>query len=145
MLLSLVATAAWASGGYPSEVASYLGVPCTPQCTICHATNDGGDGTVIQDFGVALLDRGLTGGSNYTALHTALDQLAADGVDSNGDGTPDVDQLASGADPNTGTPFCDVQTPVYGCSTTGAGPAALVGTLTGLLVTFGLRRRSPRG
>ena len=143
MLLTLSLSTALASGGYPSEVASYLGLPCTPQCTICHATNNGGDGTVIQDFGMAMQDRGLTGGSNYDKLHTALDTMGTDGVDSNGDGTSDIEDLIAGVDPNTGTGFCGGATPVYGCSSLPAQPAwaGVVGALVGLATTFGLRRR----
>ncbi len=143
MLFSVMISSAWASAGYPAEVASYLGVPCTPVCTICHATNSGGDGTVVEAFGIAMMDRGLTGGSDYTALHTALDQMTADGVDSNGDGTIDTEDLIGGVDPNTGVAFCDILSPSYGCAVL-APPtplAALVGALAGLAATLGFRRR----
>lgn len=143
MLISLMISGAWASSGYPGEIASYLGVTCTPVCTICHATNNGGSGTVTEPFGIAMADRGLTGGSNTTSLHDALDQMTADVVDSNNDGTIDTDDLISGVDPNTGTAFCDVVSPIYGCSTAPAGSATagLVGALFGLATTLTLRRR----
>lgn len=143
MLISLMISGAWASTGYPDEIASYLGVSCTPVCTVCHATNSGGSGTVTQPFGIAMEDRGLTGGSNNTSLTDALDQMTADVVDSDGDGTIDTDDLVGGVDPNTGTAFCDVVSPIYGCSTAPAGSAAagLVGALLGLATTLTLRRR----
>lgn len=143
MLISLMISGAWASTGYPGEIASYLGVPCTPVCTVCHATNSGGSGTVTQAFGVAMEDRGLTGGSNNTSLTDALDQMTADAVDSDGDGTIDTDDLVGGVDPNTGIAFCDVVSPIYGCTTAPVGSAAagLVGALLGLATTLTLRRR----
>ena len=71
-----------ASSVYPGEVASHLGLACTPQCTICHQTNAGGDGTATKPFAVTMkTDYQLDGGSQYALLDAALDQMNTAGVD----------------------------------------------------------------
>lgn len=142
MFAMLLLGSAWASPGYPGEVQTDLGAGCVPQCTICHATNAGGGGTVTQDFGLAMMDRGLTGGSDYEALATSLDAMTSEGVDSDGDGTIDTDELAGGTDPNPGgATFCDVVTPKYGCLNTAASPASVLAVAAGLLAVGLARRR----
>jgi hypothetical protein len=137
-----------ASGNYPATVQAEAGIPCAPTCTICHATNAGGSGTVTQPFGEAMMARGLTGGGNADALVTALAQLETDAVDSDGDGSPDVDALRAGQDPNDGTTFCGdivVATPEYGCfqhARAGAGAPLIAAAL--LIGVSALRRRSRR-
>jgi MYXO-CTERM domain-containing protein len=144
VLISLLLATAWASPTYPAKVSEDLGTPCVPQCTICHADNGGGSGTVVQDFGVAMMAAGLTGGSQYDLLQTALDTLDSDGTDSDGDGAPDIDALVAGVDPNTGEAFCatDTLTPTYGCIGSAVpAPASALGALAGLLGITSLRRR----
>lgn len=138
MLIFLVSLAS-ASPAYPSALATGLSTPCTPACTVCHQTNAGGNGTATSAFATAMMTEGLTGGSNTDSLTTALDALTTAGTDSDGDGTPDVEQLAAGLDPNTGADFCasDLPTPPhYGCGKSGA--ALLFGALFGM---GGLRRK----
>jgi hypothetical protein len=116
--LLTMASVSLASSPYPEALANDAGAPCIPQCTVCHATNSGGSGTVVMDFGKALMDRGLTGGSNTTLLASSLELLLSDAVDSDGDGTSDVDELTAGTDPNLGgVDICGVDTisPQYGC------------------------------
>lgn len=115
----LVLGAAWATSNFPPTLETDHGVPCQPPCTLCH---DGapGSGTATTAFALAMKDRGLV--PNDTAsLATALDSLAADGVDSDGDGSGDVDELAVGTDPNGGPDLCSVLTPSYGCLDTSRG------------------------
>ena len=58
---------------------------------------------------------------------TAIDQLAADGTDTDGDGVGDVDELTAGTNPNPGgADFCAGPTPEYGCFAQSSG-AALIG------------------
>ena len=136
---------AWASSVYPEQVQTDVGGDCLPQCTICHETNAGGGGTVTQPFGQAMMDRGLTGGFNTAAVTDALAQMSDDAVDSDGDGTIDVDELATGSDPNPGgLAFCDVVLPTYGCLSTVGAPASGLGAAAGLLaLALGRRRREP--
>ena len=119
-LLAWALPVALASSNYPEGLQDEVGVDCAPLCTVCHASAAGGTGTVTQGFGVAMQGAGLTGGSDVAALRAAVAALTDDGTDSDGDGTADVDALASGLDPNTGAVFCGegavpVETPAYGC------------------------------
>lgn len=138
-MLLLVATAL-ASSTYPAEVADHLTVPCEPvPCTICHETNSGGAGTVTRDFGLALVDSAVDplGGGNADSLRAALDAVATAGIDSDGDGVGDTDEIAVGQDPNPGgVAFCDAVLPVYGCI--GGGSAA---AFLGLGALGTIRRR----
>jgi hypothetical protein len=93
---------------FPSEIQSYLHLSYTPQCTLCHASLSGG-GPVVTPFGEAMQAAGLTmsGGSTLT---NALDTLAKNKTDSNGNGISDIDELKAGNNPNPD------KTPVqYGC------------------------------
>lgn len=151
-LFSLLIAAASASTNYPATLQTELEMPCAPTCTVCHATNAGGAGTVTQAFGLAMIDRGLTGGGQVALLTAALDTMATDAVDSDEDGTTDLDELVAGADPNPGAAaFCDIDgggevvVPVYGCfgGAEGTGDAAGMG-LGALLGLTALRRRARR-
>lgn len=130
----LLIALAFATSNFPSALESDLAMPCTPACTVCHTTNGGGGGTVTQPFGVELTSRGMTA-SNEQKLSDALTQMAADGVDSDGDGLPDTEALAQGIEPNTGASFCGSLLPKYGCLGGASGGAA------GLLLLPALFRR----
>jgi hypothetical protein len=127
---------AFATPNFPSALVLDLSMPSEPACTVCHATNAGGNGTVTQPFGIALVSRGL-GANDTQGLSDALVQLEADGVDSDGDGVTDGAALAIGVDPNTGQVFCGTVLPDYGCF--GGGTTAAAGLL--LLPGFLRRRR----
>lgn len=138
----LLVAFALASATYPGGLVTDLSMPCTPACTVCHATSGGGAGTVTQPFGVAMKARGLGGGSDSNSLVSALTKMTADGVDSDGDGIIDTDALAQGIDPNTATSFCgNGVLPVYGCFGGTTAVAGLLFFLPGLL----WRRAAPRG
>jgi hypothetical protein len=140
-MLTLLLSAAHASPDYPGHLQTEQGVPCAPPCTLCHDSNLGGTGTVTSDFGQALLARGLTGGSSFDTLDAALTALADEGLDGDGDGTPDVDELLSGDDPNVdGGALCasPLPTPEYGCFNHARVAA---GTLAVLLAAAAARRQ----
>lgn len=121
LALLLVPGVAAASSVYPGDIKSDLSLSYTPPCTICHQTNQGGSGTATQAFAVAMKANGLTGGANASALSTALTALETAGTDSDGDGTPDIEQLKAGMDPNTGATIDgssssgSTSVPAYGC------------------------------
>jgi hypothetical protein len=102
--LSFAPRAASASPGYPGLIDEDLKLTYdlgTTHCTFCHATNSGGVGTVVQPFGVAMKAAGLTM-ENPPSLQNALTTMGDGGTDSDCDGTPDVQQIEEGRDPNTG-------------------------------------------
>ena len=141
MLLLLFALAS-ASTNFPAEMEGELDMPCQAPCTVCHSSVSGGTGTVVQPFGLAMMDRELAGLSDAGALAAALQRIETDAVDSDADGTIDVDALAGGVDPNTGDSFCEdpLPTPKYGClSTAQAGEGVL---LVLLAVGMGSLRRA---
>jgi uncharacterized protein (TIGR03382 family) len=134
-----------ASENYRSEVRSVLSLSFTPECTLCHESEEGGYNTVTLPFGLTLRSRGLTG-RDTPSLRRALRAVEAEGKDSDGDGTPDVAELRTGGDPNVAplqpgqTASPDPVAPDYGCSASGA--PALLAPLGLLLLASGLRRRT---
>jgi hypothetical protein len=141
LLVALTAAPAAASPTFPAEIASHLGAP-TPPCTICHQGTPG-LGTATTAFATAMKARGLVP-QNLASLDTALDALAAENHDSNGNGVPDVQELKDGADPNATGGGGSSVTPTYGCvgsvapARPGPGVAAIVTAL--LLALVALRR-----
>ena len=125
---------------FPGEIQSYLHLSYAPQCTLCHGSVSGG-GPVVQPFGEAMLAAGLTvsGGSTLT---NALDTLARNKTDSNGNGIPDIDELKAGNNPNPD------KTPVqYGCGAKIApgNPVGWQVPIFALVAMVLFRRRSTLG
>lgn len=139
-LLGLLATSiAEAKPNFPSQIQQHLGLNQEPTCLVCHGSKQGG-GPVTQPFGLAMLNAGLTSSGN-ASLTGALDKLAADKTDSNGDGIPDIEGLKQGVEPIASKDPIE-----YGCggNTIAAGklhsaPASLLA-----LLTIGLLIRRPR-
>lgn len=134
-MITLLFSLAAASPVYPSTLVTDLSIPCSPApCTVCHASNAGGSGTVTSAFGVAMMGQGLTGNSDIAGLQAALAAVTAAAVDSDGDGVIDTEQLAAGIDPSTGTDFCGGDPlptpPHYGCGKSSSA-ALLFGVLFG--------------
>lgn len=139
-MLIAFATVAMASPSYPAEVQNLSGGACTPACTLCHESNLGGSGTITRAFGMAMQDRGLTGGSDVTGLADAYTMLVDDVVDSDSDGTADAEELAVSDDPNGGSNFCGTEQPVFGCLS--HAPMVPAGLGLVLLAAAARRRRS---
>jgi MYXO-CTERM domain-containing protein len=141
-LLLLLVGSALALPAFPGVVTDQLVAACDPPCSVCHQGAPGW-GTATSDFAMALKDRGFA--TSEGTLRDALDTMAADRVDSDGDGTIDVDELVAGVDPNpNGVAFCGQLTPTYGClSSAGARPGAAgaAAAALGLLGLAALRRR----
>jgi hypothetical protein len=125
-VLASTPAAALATPGFPGTIRSHLGLDYQPPCTLCHRSAQGG-GPVVTLFGASLLNRGLTA-SNDSSLESALDRLVSDGVDSDGDGVHDVDELLSGSDPSSASEASIANKPTlsHGC----VGRIAPTGSLT---------------
>ena len=150
-LVLLGAGSVGASPTYPAAIKNDLktlnaaDMPCVPPCTICHRDTMGGRGTVIKPFGLSMIANGLAF-QDTDALARALAASKANGVDSDGDGVSDVDELSAGHDPNVSgaAPLC-TSTPRYGCgaSIAPARPGAAGAFLFALLALLAARL-SPR-
>jgi len=137
--------ATWATPNFPASIARDLQLSGSPACTVCHATNDGGAGTVVKPFGKYLVSRGLVP-FDEGSLAGALAAAAGERHDSDGDGLDDIDALKQGLDPNgSSTHASTLEDPSFGCSAAGAGagPSILLAA-AGVLLTASLRRRPAR-
>ncbi len=131
MTLTITLALVLSTPNFPAKVAALSGGPA-PACALCHQGGVTGRGTVTTPFGAALRERGLLA-NDEASLATAW--AAMRGVDSDGDGTTDTDELTSGADPNAGA---TTLTPEYGCTTTPSWP------LVAMLVACLRRRRQTK-
>ena len=114
--------AARATPNFPAAIARDLQLSAPPPCTICHATNDGGAGTVVKPFGKYLVSRGLAP-FDESSLAGALAAAAGERHDSDGDGITDIDALKQGLDPNGSSHAPTLEDPSFGCSATGTAGA----------------------
>ncbi len=101
---------------FPGVIQQQLGLAQPPPCTICHATNAGGLGTVVKPFGICLQSRGLVPFDD-ASLRNALMADIAERHSSSG-GLTDVDALRAGEDPN-GVQGSNLM-PAFGCSSAGS-------------------------
>lgn len=149
--VTLAPRMALATPDFPAAMATDLGVACAPQCTVCHTTNSGGAGTVTQPFGRQMQIYGLVK-YDQTSLQNALNQMTANNIDSNCNGTIDTDELKACQDPNA-NPQCDGGTGnlgdvvIYGCNASpssgpGSAAAAIAALLLGGMLARRLRRRA---
>lgn len=142
----LASGAAAASEAYPAAMKADLGLAKAPGCDLCHQAAVDPVGPVSTPFGESMVAKGLVA-SDPASLTKALDALRAAGVDSDGDGAKDLDELSWGGDPNhADVPEGGSPEPVtYGCTVGrvpvdgGAAGLALGGLALGLAA---LRRRT---
>lgn len=140
ILLMALLPASQATPGFPSAIMNELGAPCEPACSLCHS-GTASPGTANTRFARAMLSRGLRAGDD-AGVADVLAELTADEVDSDGDGTPDTQEIASGQDPNPdGVVWCGMDLPSYGCLDQSASGAALLAVLP----AFGLCWSRGRG
>jgi hypothetical protein len=113
-VVTSVAGTASARPEMPSALQSQADMPCPVSCGICHIAPQGGGPRTA--FGRSLEDPGFIGTATPESLATALGELRGFNVDSDGDGAPDVDELAAGTDPNGPGELCGFAFPEYGCA-----------------------------
>ncbi|HEY6881879.1 MAG TPA: thrombospondin type 3 repeat-containing protein [Polyangiales bacterium] len=137
-----VAGSAHALPDYPEALQKASAAPCLPHCNVCHRDDNAGSGTVDRPFGRSMERIGGLGGAK-AGVAWAVQTLEQQGTDSDGDGVPDIEELAMGEDPNDAHPtsLCG---PEAGCSlrpsTREHGLLAL-----GLALWILRRRRQVRG
>ncbi|RPH70375.1 MAG: hypothetical protein EHM78_11680 [Myxococcaceae bacterium] len=113
--------AARATPNFPAAMARDLQLSAPPACTVCHATNAGGTGTVVKPFGKYLLSRGLAP-FDEGSLAGALAAAGGERHDTDGDGILDVDALKQELDPNgSSAPTTGLEDPTFGCASTRGG------------------------
>ncbi len=144
MLIFALLSVAFANPQYPFTIQDEVGSPCTPECVLCHATAAGGEDTVVQPFGIAMVERGLTGNEG---LIEALEAFEEEALDQDGDGVTDIDELEEGENPNeVGETFCEIPSPEYGCFSHAPVPGGVAGLGIALLaVASGRKRRAISG
>ena len=135
----LVGGLAHASSIFPPEIRAHLSLSYTPDCSLCHSNGQTGFGTVNTPFGKSMRARGLVA-QNLQSLDTALDALAAEKTDSDGDGVPDIDELKAGTNPNVAGGG-DVPPPSYGCFDVSGQPGSPLALLPVALALLLLRLR----
>jgi cytochrome c551/c552 len=141
----LVSGVVAASEGYPEAMKTDLGLAKAPGCDLCHQAAAAPVGPASTLFGKSMVAKGLVA-SDPASLTKALDAMRAAGVDSDGDGAEDLDELSWGGDPNVASvPEGGAQEPVtYGCTAgrvpvEGGGVGLALGALALLLVRRGRR------
>ena len=155
--VALLAPRAEATPNFPPFIHQQLGLAADPDCSLCHTDGDqGGLGTVNTPFGRNMRERGLVA-FDTNSLKNALDQMAAEHVDSIGDCLDDIDELKAGRSPNVpdppgtcpdgGAPMTATETatgPSYGCeaapapATSGSSGSAGASWLAALVVAGAL-------
>ncbi|MBI1948151.1 MAG: hypothetical protein HYS27_20850 [Deltaproteobacteria bacterium] len=145
LLLLCCAMPAAATSSFPATLRDKLTLDRAPQCTVCHVTGSGGDGTATKPFAVSMVAAGLEP-FDEASLEAAVAQLDADGTDSDGDGAGDVEELRAGTDPNAppgtgleGEGEGEGEPVEYGFGCAGAPDASVA-----VLALLWLRRRSRR-
>jgi Bacterial TSP3 repeat len=136
---------AHAKDEFPNEIkADFPLITYEVPCSVCHIKGNTGAATPITPFALSLRSRGLTGQNNSVRASLAL--AKSDGVDSDGDGVSDFQELINGTDPNSSadSSIVDDQEPGVGCGGTAPkGRAAPgLGSAVAAIWLFLRRRKS---
>lgn len=141
----VAARGAFASPSYLDALEADLGLAAAPApgCGLCHHAASAPVGAADTPFAKSMVARGLVGGGDVASLAHALVRMRADGVDSDGDGAQDLDELSWGGDPNhASVPVGGAEMPVlYGCAGSGRPGDGLPWGIAGVLVAIAARRR----
>jgi MYXO-CTERM domain-containing protein len=141
--LLAVPSTAHAIPDYPEALRTAAAMPCAPPCTVCHIDSNGGKGTVVKPFGLAMMSHGLTK-EDKALIRPAVLELYDQAVDSDGDGMGDISELDQGRDPNVAGND-SVCGPEYGCTAAdpkdGTSSRAALAFLSGLGFLLVIRRK----
>lgn len=130
---------------FPAAIARELTLPQEPPCATCHAGGVTRRGTVTTPFGTTMRSRGLQA-YDEASLKLALAALTAEKKDSDEDGTPDIEELKAGGDPNVAAGD-SLPPPEYGCAASGAdatSPIFALFVVIGVACARARRRHSTR-
>ncbi len=149
-LLAVVAVPAPAAAKprFPCDLLDALSQTCPPDtnlqppCSDCHLGGKTGGATPFTPFAWGMRARGMSGSDQ--SVRTAILQMKADGVDSDGDGIPDWQEIIDGTDPNQPGIASDIQDPQLGCAVGGRRAAGRLGLALALGALAFIRRRRPR-
>lgn len=114
-MISLFLVSVLGTANFPAALAATSGGP-VPNCDVCHQGVQS-RGTVTTPFGTAMRERGLVA-YDEASLRAAWASMG--GVESDGDGVPDVDEIKAGKNPNV-SEMSALVLPEYGCSTSLGG------------------------
>jgi len=120
--IGLVPRTAWPTDNFPSAMQRDLALSYSPPCSLCHVGGVTQQGTVNTPFGKSMRARGLVA-YDENALAATLATMQDAHVDSDGDGTADIDELKAGTDANVSDvpgmgigPDASLVPPEYGCT-----------------------------
>jgi len=138
-------------GIYRHLYSSYTVSPYEPPCSVCHLRGSTGSGTAETPFALSMKSRGMVAG-DMNSLYQALDALDRDQIDSDADGTPDIQEIERDTDPNTPATvsLTGQPGPNAGCGGgqqqdfSGGRPASALGLLGSLALVWARRRRTRR-
>jgi hypothetical protein len=167
--LCLVPTRAHGSPRYPDELRAVLALSYVPTCGLCHGdvadAADAAVGPANTPFAASMIARGLRAetpigdagsdagpdaavdaafdadsGAIDPSLVAAIEAMRRDGVDSDGDGAQDLDELSWGGDPNhyDGIPPDQVKPATYGCSQAASDAGSGRASAHGVPVAFAI-------
>lgn len=156
-LFATCARPAHASTTFPEALRSKLELQeiagPAPGCRLCHQSDVGGLKTATQPLARSLIKAGATA-SSVPALLAALATLEEQATDSDQDGTPDIEELRAGSDPNVasaggggGAPPSlaeAVPLPETGCALAGPQSSLPYGWVSLAFVVLWRARRSRR-
>jgi MYXO-CTERM domain-containing protein len=155
--IALVASVASARPEYAAVVEEVSGMPCLPNCQLCHDISNptAGSGVPMVGDGHPFYDslvNNFGAGNSEEQMKAALEQYKTSGLngftDVNINEVNDIEDLANQVNPNgDGVPLC--QGAEYGCGARVAPGqsvdryGALLASLVALGLSFRLRRRRP--
>lgn len=125
---------------FPGILAGQLNAPQDPPCSVCHLGGKTSGATVFTPFAWSMRAHGL--GGSEASVATAIQGVKADGVDSDGDGVPDWQEIVAGTNPNAPGTGLEGPDPQLGCQIASGGPSG--GALALGIAALVWRRRRRR-